>query len=48
MNKQNFDKLAEEVERRLKTREKRKRKRMKVSGAALKELQKIIINSPKK
>lgn len=43
MNKQNFDKLANEVEKRLKAREKRKRKRMRVSGAAVKKLQKIII-----
>lgn len=43
MNKQNFDQLAEEVEKRLKAREKRKRQRMKVSGAKLKELQRIII-----
>ena len=43
MKKQNLDDLALETERRLKTRERRKRKRMKVSGARLKELQKIII-----
>jgi len=48
MDKQNFDLMAEETEKRLAAREKRKRKRMKVSGAALKELQKIIMNSPKK
>lgn len=43
MNKQSLDKLAAEAEGRLKTREKRKRKRMKVSGAAVKELQEIIM-----
>ena len=43
MNKQNLDKLALEVEKRLKAREKRKRKRMKVSGSAVKKLQKIIM-----
>ncbi|MDO8668576.1 MAG: hypothetical protein Q7K35_05865 [bacterium] len=43
MNKQNFDQLAEEVEKRLKIREKSKRKRMKVSGSGVKKLQKIII-----
>jgi len=48
MNKQNLDKLADDVERRLKAREKRKRKRMKVSGARLKDLQKIIMGSSQK
>lgn len=43
MNKQNLDKLSDEVEKRLKAREKRKRQRMRVSGARIKELQKIII-----
>lgn len=48
MNKQSLDKLEREMEKRLKAREKRKRKRMKVSGAAVKKLQKIILNSSKK
>lgn len=43
MNKQNLDKLEREVEKRLKAREKRKRKRMKVGGSAVKKLQRIII-----
>jgi len=43
MNKQNIDKLENELEKKIKAREKRKRKRMKVSGGKLKELQKIII-----
>lgn len=44
MNKQNYDLLAAEMEKRLKAMEKRKRKRMKVSGARVKELQKIILS----
>ena len=48
MNKQSLEKLAEEVEKRLKTRAGRKRKRMKVSGARVKELQKIILSSSQK
>ncbi|MFH1255242.1 MAG: hypothetical protein V1667_02115 [bacterium] len=43
MDKQNFDNLDVELEKLLNEREKRKRKRMKVSGAAVKNLQKIIV-----
>ncbi len=43
MNKQNLDKLESEVGKRLKAKEKRKRKRMPVSGGAVKKLQKLII-----
>lgn len=43
MNKQNLDLLARELERRLKQREKRKKKPMRVSGGSVKKLQKIII-----
>ncbi|MBU0722339.1 hypothetical protein KKA93_02700 [Patescibacteria group bacterium] len=43
MNKQNLDKLESEFEKRLKAREKRKTKRMRVVGSAVKKLQKIII-----
>jgi hypothetical protein len=43
MNKQNYDDLDVSTEKRLKRLEKRKRKRMKVSGAGVKRLQKIII-----
>jgi len=43
MNKQNFDKLEREVERRLKALGKRKRKRMPVSGGSVKKLQRLII-----
>jgi hypothetical protein len=43
MNKQNLDKLELEVGRRLESADKRKRKRMKVSGAGVKGLQRIII-----
>jgi hypothetical protein len=42
MNKQNLDKLEREVEKRLKAREKRKRQRMKVSGAGVKRLVRLI------
>jgi len=43
MNKQNLDKLADEVEKSLVKRGRRKRKKMKVSGASVKKLQRIII-----
>ena len=43
MNKQNFDELINKVEKRIKAREKRKRKRMRVSGTAVKKLQRLII-----
>ncbi|MBI2459609.1 MAG: hypothetical protein HYV53_03600 [Parcubacteria group bacterium] len=43
MNKQNFSELELAAEKRLKAREKRKRPRMRVSGAGVKKLQKIII-----
>lgn len=43
MNKQNFDNLESELEKRLIKLGKRKRKRMKISGASVKKLQKIII-----
>jgi hypothetical protein len=43
MNKQNLDKLEREVERRLEAKNKRKRKRMPVSGGSVKKLQKLII-----
>lgn len=41
MNKQNFDKLEQEVIKRLKAREKRKRQRMRVSGGGVKKLAKL-------
>lgn len=43
MNKQSLGDIDVEAENRLKKREQRKRRRMKVSGARLKELQRIII-----
>jgi len=43
MNKQNLDKLERELERRLQAREKKKRRRMRVSGGSVKKLAKIII-----
>jgi len=43
MDKQNLDKLQEEVEKRLRRIRKRKRKKMKVSGSSVKKLQNIII-----
>lgn len=43
MNKQSLDKLERELEKRLKAREKRKKKPMKVSGGSVKKLQRIII-----
>jgi len=43
MNKQNMEKLEREVERRLKAKEKRKKRRMRVSGGSVKKLQKILI-----
>lgn len=43
MDKQNFDKLELELARKLKQREKRRKKRMPVSGASVKKLQRLII-----
>ncbi|MDP2736590.1 MAG: hypothetical protein Q8O59_02255 [bacterium] len=48
MNKQNMDKLEQNLEKRLKAREKRKRQRMRVSGSGVKKLQKIIVSSSQK
>ncbi|MFH0956178.1 MAG: hypothetical protein V1801_03155 [Candidatus Falkowbacteria bacterium] len=48
MNKQNLDKLERELEKRLKAKEKKKRQRMRVSGGAVKKLQKIILSSSQK
>ncbi|MDD4900949.1 MAG: hypothetical protein PHS62_02435 [Patescibacteria group bacterium] len=48
MNKQNLDQLATEAEKRAAGRERRKRRRMKVSGAGVKRLQKIILSSSEK
>jgi hypothetical protein len=48
MNKQSLDKLEREMEKRLKAREKRKRKRMVVSGSGVKKLQRIILSSSEK
>ncbi|MFA5360213.1 MAG: hypothetical protein WC349_04635 [Patescibacteria group bacterium] len=45
MNKQNLDKLERELEKRQKIKEKRKRKRMVVSGGSVKKLQRIIVSS---
>jgi len=42
MNKQNHNNLQEELERKYKKREKRKKRNMKVSGAGVKKLQEII------
>ncbi|MFA4834392.1 MAG: hypothetical protein WC619_06205 [Patescibacteria group bacterium] len=42
MNKQNFENLEAEAEKRRKKRDKKKKKNMKVSGAGVKTLQKII------
>jgi hypothetical protein len=42
MDKQNLHKLQEEVEKKHKKREKKKKRPMKVSGAGVKRLQKII------
>jgi hypothetical protein len=44
MDKQNLNNLQEEVEKKYKKREKKKRRTMKVSGAGVKSLQKIIKN----
>jgi len=38
-----MEKLEREVERRLKAKEKRKKRRMRVSGGSVKKLQKILI-----
>jgi len=46
MNKQNLAKLERELEKRLKSREKRKKRPMRVSGGSVKKLQKILV-SPK-
>ncbi len=43
MNKQNFDRLESELERRQKIKEKRKRKPMRVSGSSVKKLARLII-----
>jgi hypothetical protein len=43
MNKQNLYKLEQELEKRQKIKEKRKRKLMVVSGGSVKKLQRIII-----
>jgi len=43
MNKQNLDKLEREVEKRLKGREKRKRRRMKMSGGSVRKLQRLVV-----
>ena len=42
MNKQNLNKIQDEVEEKYKKKEKRKKSSMKVSGASIKNLQKII------
>lgn len=44
MNKQNYNGLQAEAEKRFKKRDKRKDKKMKVSGGSIKQLQKIITN----
>ena len=41
-NKRNFDKLQEEAEKKYKKREKNKKPKMRVSGAGVKKLQKLI------
>ena len=43
-----MDKLEQELEKRLKVREKRKSQRMKISGSGVKKLQKIILSSSQK
>lgn len=43
MNKQSLDKLELELDKRQKTKEKRKKRPMKISGGSVKKLQKIII-----
>ncbi|MFH1823019.1 MAG: hypothetical protein ABH830_04960 [Patescibacteria group bacterium] len=43
MNKQNINNLEIDLEKKYQKRDKRKRPKMKVSGAGVKELQKIII-----
>ena len=43
MNKQNIERMERELERKLKAKDKRKSRRMKVSGSAVKKLQKIIV-----
>jgi hypothetical protein len=42
MKKQNFNKLQDDVEKKYKKREKKKKRTMKVSGAGVRDLQKII------
>jgi len=44
MNKQNLDKLEQEIEKRLKNQDKKKKRTMKVSGASVKRLQGLIKN----
>jgi hypothetical protein len=46
MNKQNLEKLERELEKKLRAREKRKNRPMKVSGGSVKKLQRILV-SPK-
>lgn len=41
MNKQNIQELERDIEQREKRRDQKKRKRMKISGAGVKNLQKI-------
>ncbi|MFH1428006.1 MAG: hypothetical protein ABIG60_05805 [Patescibacteria group bacterium] len=43
MNKQNINNLEIDLEKKYQKRDKRKKPKMKVSGAGVKELQKIII-----
>lgn len=47
MDKQNLNKLQEEVEKKHKKRENKRREKMKVSGAGVKGLQRIIIRKKK-
>ncbi len=44
MDKQNLEKLQEEVEKNLRRIKKRKRRKMKISGGSVKKLQQLIIN----
>ncbi|MDO8593259.1 MAG: hypothetical protein Q7R92_05910 [bacterium] len=45
MNKQSLDKLESELEKRLKAKQRKKRKRMRVSGGSVKKLAKIIMKN---
>ena len=47
MNKYNPEKIQEEIEKRTKQRLKKKKSSMKVSGASVKNLQRIIIKKAK-